>query len=156
MCLAIRSNCDESINQLDCHCDQSINQFKFKSRVLGWSYFSKKEGKKISYCICKWKWPFRFSNKTKWTNVKMSRTIGPIVPSGIQPFHCFKILLDKKKLWVTWRYFSKLREPFTVNLLQIIFSSCHCTNHLMVGAVSRPLVVWLGSGGRPAPKSAIS
>ena len=97
MCLAIWSNCDESINQLDCHCDQSINQFKFKSRVLGVVIFFQKRRKKISYCICKWKWPFRFANKTKWTSVKMSRTIGPIVPSGIQPFHCFKILLDKKK-----------------------------------------------------------
>ena len=27
----------------------------------------------------------------------MSRTIGPIVHSSIQPFHRFKILLDKKK-----------------------------------------------------------
>ena len=27
----------------------------------------------------------------------MSRTIDLIVPSGMQPFHCFKILLDKKK-----------------------------------------------------------
>ena len=27
MCLAIWSNCDESINQFDRYCDQSINQF---------------------------------------------------------------------------------------------------------------------------------
>ena len=46
MCLAIRSNCDESINQLDCHCDQSINQFKLKSRVLGVVIFFQKRRKK--------------------------------------------------------------------------------------------------------------
>ena len=121
MCLAIWSNCDESINQFDRHCDQSINQFK--TGHWGWSYFFQKR-KKSLICICKWKGPFRFANKTKWTSVKMSRTISSIVHSSIQLFHRFKILLDKKKIVSYLEVFQQIVEiNFIVNWHQTIFSS---------------------------------
>ena len=86
----------QSINLIVTAINQSINLSSKTGYWVGY-IFSKKE-KKSLICICKWKGPFRFANKTKWTSVKMSRTIGPIVHSSIQPFHRFKILLDKKKL----------------------------------------------------------
>ena len=42
---------------------------------------------------------------------------------------------------------------FIVNWHQTIFSSYHCTNHLLGGAVYCPLLLGQGSVGRPAPKA---
>ena len=145
----------QSINLIVTAINQSIN-LSSKTGYWGWSYFSKKE-KKSLICICKWKGPFRFANKTKWTSVKMSRTISSIVHSSIQLFHRFKILLDKKKIVSYLEVFQQIVGiNFIVNWHQTIFSSYHCTNHLLGGAVYRPLVLGPGSVGRPAPKSAIS
>ena len=64
----------------------------------GGHIFQKEKKKKLFTYICKWRGPFRFANKTKWTSVKMSRTISSIVHSSIQIFHRLKILLDKKNI----------------------------------------------------------
>ena len=54
----------------------------------------------------------------------MSRTIGLIVHSSIQPFHRFKILLDKKKIVSYLEVFQQIVEiNFIVNWHQTIFSS---------------------------------
>ena len=87
----------------------------------------------------------------------MSRTISSIVHSSIQIFHRLKILLDKKNIVSHLEVFQQIVGfNFIVNLYQTIFSSYHCTNHLLGGAVYRPLLLGPGSVGRPAPKSAIS
>ena len=142
MCLAIWSDCDESINQFDRHCDQSINQFKFKTGYWGWSYFSKRKKKSVIY-ICKWRRPFRFANKTKWTSVKMSRTISSIVHSSIQLFHRFKILLDKKKIVSYLEVFQQIVGfNFIVNWQQIIFSSLSLHKSFIGWGGVLPSVVW--------------
>ena len=84
----------------------------------------------------------------------MSRTISSIVHSSIQLFHRFKILLDKKKIVSYLEVFQQIVGfNFAVNWHQTIFSSYHCTNHLLGGAVYCPLLLGPGSVGRPAPKA---
>ena len=103
-----------------------------KQGTEGGHIFQKR--KKLFTYICKWRRPFRFANKTKWTSVKMSRTISSIVHSSIQLFYRFKILLDKKKIV---GYLEVFQQIVGFNILltgtRQFFSSYHCTNIYWVG-----------------------
>ena len=84
----------------------------------------------------------------------MSRTISLFVHLSIQIFHRLKILLDKKKIVSYLEVFQQIVGfNFIVKWHQTIFSSYHCTKHLLGGAVYCPLLLEQGSVGRPAPKA---
>ena len=122
----------QSINLIVTAINQSIN-LSSKQGAEGGHIFPKRKKNLFTY-ICKWRRPFRFANKTKWTSVKMSRTIGPIVPSGIQPFHCFKILLDKKKNVSYLEVFQQI----VGFILQLI-----CTKQFSVLIIAE-IIYWVG------------
>ena len=64
----------------------------------------------------------------------MSRTIGPIVHSSIQPFHRFKILLDKKK---NVSYLEVFQQIVGI-ILQLI-----CTKQFSVLIIAQ-IIYWMG------------